>query len=144
MIGQVMKYLRTYAFGPLTMVVVAFVLSWTLVPQNVCLRELFNSGCCCATHGQQAKVEPTGPACCSKTAVPKPNPTDKPCDKCYTSDNHHSAIPRVEISDLTPVMVAVLPHPIASGDLLLAFMEAPQLIRNRTGLAPPPPLILRI
>ena len=144
MTAQVMKSLRTYAFGPLAMVVVAFVLSWTLVPQNVCLRELFNSGCCCETHGLQAEAKPTGPACCAKTAVPKPAPTDKPCDKCYTSDTHHSAIPRVELPDLTPVMVAVLPHPIASGDLLPALTEAPRLLRDHTGLAPPPPLILRI
>ncbi|PKO20057.1 hypothetical protein CVU37_00905 [candidate division BRC1 bacterium HGW-BRC1-1] len=144
MTGQVMKTLRTYAFGPLAMVVVAFVLSWTLVPQNVCLRELFHSGCCCATHGAQAEVKPAGPSCCSKTAPAKQNPADKPCDKCFTSDTHNSAIPRAELPDLTPVMVAVLPHAFAAADLLPALTEAPQFTRNHTGLAPPPPLILRI
>lgn len=133
-----MKSLRLHTPHPLVLAITFFVMLWTIIPQGVCLRELFTRDCgCCA--------ETTSMACCCTQPEPakKTAHTDESCELCFTPDRANTALPRMDSPDPAPHWVA-LPFVHAVADLPSARIVAHWQAARWAGPAPPPTLVLRI
>lgn len=133
-----MKSLRHHTAGSPVLALAILVMLWTIVPQGVCLRELFTRDCgCCA--------EAVAMACCCTQPEPGPQPAheDDSCELCFTPDSANTTLPRLESPDFARSW-AILPHVVAVADLLPMAVRQPWRTVCSAGLSPPPPLVLRI
>lgn len=133
-----MKSLRHHTAGSPVLALAILVMLWTIVPQGVCLRELFTRDCgCCA--------EAVAMACCCTQPEPGPQAAheDDSCELCFTPDNADTTLPRLESPDFARSW-AILPHIVAVADHLPMTVRQPWHTVRSAGLSPPPPLVLRI